>query len=59
MTFFSKEELQRSGISKEIAENADYVPAKSFIEGKDRFDPSFFQISLKMLNLWTLSFGCC
>ncbi|MCY0672185.1 beta-ketoacyl synthase N-terminal-like domain-containing protein, partial [Klebsiella pneumoniae] len=32
---------------KEIAENADYVPAKASIEGKDRFDPSFFQISPK------------
>ncbi|MCV2515295.1 amino acid adenylation domain-containing protein [Bacillus subtilis] len=47
IAFFNKEELQRFGISKEIAENADYVPAKASIEGKDRFDPSFFQISPK------------
>ncbi|MCY9076270.1 amino acid adenylation domain-containing protein, partial [Bacillus inaquosorum] len=47
ITFFSKEELQRFGISEEIAENAGYVPAKSSIDGKDRFDPSFFQISPK------------
>ncbi|WP_367387404.1 amino acid adenylation domain-containing protein [Bacillus vallismortis] len=47
ITFFSKEELQRFGISEEMAENADYVPAKSSIDGKDRFDPSFFQISPK------------
>ncbi|MBD5028055.1 hypothetical protein GUF51_25895, partial [Xanthomonas citri pv. citri] len=47
IAFFNKEELQRFGISKEIAENADYVPAKASIDGKDRFDPSFFQISPK------------
>ncbi|TYS11712.1 amino acid adenylation domain-containing protein [Bacillus subtilis] len=47
ITFFSKEELQRFGISEEMAENADYVPAKSSIDGKDKFDPSFFQISPK------------
>ncbi|MCY7765553.1 non-ribosomal peptide synthetase [Bacillus inaquosorum] len=47
ITFFSKEELQRFGISEEIAENAGYVPAKSSIDGKDKFDPSFFQISPK------------
>ncbi|MCO4850729.1 non-ribosomal peptide synthetase [Bacillus vallismortis] len=47
ITFFSKEELERFGISEEMAENADYVPARSSIDGKDRFDPSFFQISPK------------
>ncbi|WP_276736066.1 non-ribosomal peptide synthetase [Bacillus sp. (in: firmicutes)] len=47
IAFFSKEELQRFGISEEKAENASYVPAKSSIDGKDRFDPSFFQISPK------------
>ncbi|MCY7822955.1 amino acid adenylation domain-containing protein [Bacillus spizizenii] len=47
ITFYSKEELQRFGISEEMAENASYVPAKSSIDGKDKFDPSFFQISPK------------
>lgn len=59
ITFYSKEELQRFGISEEMAENASYVPAKSSIDGKDKFDPSFFKSLLKTLNLWTRSFGCC
>lgn len=59
IAFFNKEELQRFGISKEIAENADYVPAKASIDGKDRFDPSFFQISPKDAEFMDLSFGCC
>ncbi|MFT0802662.1 amino acid adenylation domain-containing protein [Bacillus swezeyi] len=45
--FFSKEELQSYGVSEELTGNSRYVPAKSSIEGKDRFDPSFFQISPK------------
>lgn len=45
--FFSTEELRSFGVSEELTESSRYVPAKSSIEGKDEFDPSFFQISPK------------
>ncbi|QUF67160.1 non-ribosomal peptide synthetase [Bacillus atrophaeus] len=45
--FFNKEELRSLGVPDTLAENPGYVPAKSAIEGKDRFDPSFFNISRK------------
>ncbi|WP_446476152.1 amino acid adenylation domain-containing protein [Bacillus velezensis] len=47
ITFFSKEELRRSGISEELADHPGFVPAKSVLEGKEMFDPGFFGFSPK------------
>ncbi|CAM2145834.1 Polyketide synthase PksN [Paraburkholderia tropica] len=45
--FFSKEELRENGVPEELIQHPDYVPVQSVIEGKDLFDPGFFQISPK------------
>lgn len=45
--FFSKEELREYGVPEELIQHPDYVPVQSAIEGKDMFDPGFFQISPK------------
>ncbi|PRR99354.1 non-ribosomal peptide synthetase [Bacillus atrophaeus] len=45
--FFSKEELRTCGVPEELIQHPDYVPAQSAIEGKDLFDPGFFQMSPK------------
>lgn len=45
--FFSKEELRENGVPEELIQHPDYVPVQSAIEGKDLFDPGFFQISPK------------
>ncbi|XYY60520.1 beta-ketoacyl synthase N-terminal-like domain-containing protein [Bacillus velezensis] len=47
ITFFSKEELRRFGISEELADHPGFVPAKSVLEGKEMFDPGFFGFSPK------------
>ncbi|MDP4114030.1 MAG: amino acid adenylation domain-containing protein, partial [Bacillota bacterium] len=45
--FFSEEELRANGVPEELIQHPDYVPVQSVIEGKDLFDPGFFQISPK------------
>ena len=45
--YFSKEELKALNLPKEIIEHPNYVPLKLTIEGKDVFDPGFFNISPK------------
>ncbi|QBG56188.1 non-ribosomal peptide synthetase [Bacillus amyloliquefaciens] len=47
ITFFSKEELRRFGISEELASHPGFVPAKSVLDGKEMFDPGFFGFSPK------------
>jgi polyketide synthase PksN len=43
--FFSKEELYRLNLPKEVIENPNFIPVQAAIEEKDRFDPGFFNIS--------------
>ncbi|MCR4443371.1 MAG: amino acid adenylation domain-containing protein, partial [Peptococcaceae bacterium] len=45
--FFSKEELSRYGLPAEVLENPRLVPAQFTIEGKELFDPGFFNIPPK------------
>ncbi|WP_226001895.1 non-ribosomal peptide synthetase, partial [Paenibacillus sp. BJ-4] len=45
--FFSEEELNRLGLDREIVENPNYVPGRCTIEGKEYFDPEFFNFSQK------------
>ncbi|MCG8399891.1 hypothetical protein LWS67_25720, partial [Bacillus atrophaeus] len=40
-------ELRENGVPEELIQHPDYVPVQSVIEGKDLFDPGFFQISPK------------
>ncbi|MDU0812757.1 non-ribosomal peptide synthetase [Bacillus siamensis] len=47
ITFFSKEELRRFGVSEELADHPGFVPAKAVLEGKEMFDPGFFGFSPK------------
>ena len=41
----SREEVEKQKVASEILDNPDYVPLKSWMEGKEFFDPEFFQIS--------------
>src|SRR4030095_14527903 len=41
----SLEELQKLGAPEDLIKNPRYVPARSSIEGRDLFDPKFFNIS--------------
>ncbi|MDQ0497108.1 non-ribosomal peptide synthetase, partial [Paenibacillus brasilensis] len=45
--FFSEEELAGLGLEKEIVGNPGYVAGRSAIEGKEFFDPEFFNFSQK------------
>lgn len=47
VAFFTKDELQELGISKELIENPHYVPISASLKGKECFDPEFFHISPK------------
>ena len=51
ITFFTKKELEQQGVPKSLAEDPAYVAARSAMEGKERFDPGFFNISLKDAEL--------
>ncbi len=42
ITFFTQEELESSGIARELYENPNYVKAKGMLADADRFDASFF-----------------
>ena len=44
ITFYSKEQLQNSGIEKEILESQNYIRAKGVIKDSDCFDAAFFNI---------------
>ncbi len=55
ITFFSKEELRRSGVSEELADHPGFVPAKSVLEGKKCLIPVSSAFHRKMRNIWTLS----
>lgn len=44
---FLKKSLRANGVPEELIQHPDYVPVQSVIEGKDLFDPGFFQISPK------------
>lgn len=41
----SREEAAKHNISPDILNNPEYVPLKPWMEGKEFFDPEFFQIS--------------
>lgn len=45
ITFFSREELEKSGIDPELVARPDYVPAKGYLENSEYFDASFFHYS--------------
>lgn len=45
--YFSKEELKALNVPNQIIENPKYVPIKLTIDGKDLFDPEFFNLSPK------------
>ncbi|MGS0763567.1 amino acid adenylation domain-containing protein [Syntrophomonas curvata] len=43
--FFTKDELAEFGVSERLIRNPDYIAVQSTIEGKELFDPEFFNIS--------------
>lgn len=43
--FLSREELRQAHLPEALIEDPDYVPLQLTIEGKDLFDPEFFNIS--------------
>ena len=43
--FFTPDELAAAGISREAAENPDYVPARAILGDVDKFDAAFFGYS--------------
>ncbi|MGG4217621.1 amino acid adenylation domain-containing protein, partial [Paenibacillus jamilae] len=45
--YFSQEELAQLGLEREIVEHPHYVPGQCTIEGKEYFDPEFFNLSQK------------
>src|SRR5689334_4592166 len=42
VSFFSKEELRKNGISNETSAHPNFVPARGIIDGADQFDAEFF-----------------
>ena len=45
--FFSKDELREANVSEKLIQNPAYVPVAYTIDGKDLFDPGFFNLSHK------------
>lgn len=45
--FFTKEELSELGVDRDLTENANFVPLKPALEGRELFDPEFFHLSPK------------
>lgn len=45
ITFFERDELLRAGLPAERIDHPDYVPAKGYVEGSEKFDASFFDVS--------------
>ncbi|RTZ31355.1 amino acid adenylation domain-containing protein, partial [Paenibacillus polymyxa] len=45
--YFSEEELAQLGLEREIVEHPNYVSGQCTIEGKEYFDPEFFNLSQK------------
>ncbi|KTS80479.1 peptide synthetase, partial [Paenibacillus jamilae] len=45
--YFSEDELAQLGLEREIVEHPNYVPGQCTIEGKEYFDPEFFNLSQK------------
>ncbi|MFA6173946.1 MAG: amino acid adenylation domain-containing protein, partial [Kiritimatiellales bacterium] len=46
-TLLSVDELRNAGIAEELINNPNFVPLQYSMEGKDLFDPGFFNISPK------------
>jgi amino acid adenylation domain-containing protein len=49
--FFSQEELRDANAPEKLIKNPAYVPVQYGIEGKDYFDPGFFNLSQKNATL--------
>lgn len=47
VTWFTREELQESGVEPELLDDPNYVPAAPVLEDADRFDAEFFGYSPK------------
>ncbi|MDB6041069.1 MAG: amino acid adenylation domain protein, partial [Verrucomicrobiales bacterium] len=45
--YFSKEELRAAGVPEHLVSDPAFVPVRMTIEGKDLFDPDFFNIPAK------------
>ncbi|MEW6737781.1 MAG: beta-ketoacyl synthase N-terminal-like domain-containing protein, partial [Acidobacteriota bacterium] len=45
--FLSQEELRKANVSEELIRNPAYVPVQVTIDGKELFDPGFFNISYR------------
>ncbi len=51
VSFFSEEELLRSGVPTELLRNPSYVPARAVVEDEDLFDAAFFEIPPRQAEL--------
>jgi acyl transferase domain-containing protein len=51
VTFFSEEELLKTGISPQILRRPEYVRAKPILDGIEEFDAAFFSISPREAEL--------
>src|SRR5882757_2596726 len=47
VAFASREDLMAAGVSPDLIENPDYVPASSTIRDPDYFDAGFFRLSAR------------
>ncbi|MEM9653312.1 MAG: beta-ketoacyl synthase N-terminal-like domain-containing protein, partial [Actinomycetota bacterium] len=47
VTWFTREELQESGVDPELLDDPNFVPAAPVLEDADRFDAEFFGYSPK------------
>ena len=51
ITRFSREELAQSGVSEELLNDPDYVPAKPMLDDIDQFDAKFFGFNRREAEL--------